>query len=112
MTDPLAKEPKNFSTPLKLAPFVDTADIVTNAALRARIHYVDVAAEQLSVGKTLEKFDASAREAGTAVVPSMGYFGGLYEANHRHNVGPIQNVAPRPTVTMSTGCLLRVSPPS
>jgi short subunit dehydrogenase-like uncharacterized protein len=58
-------------------PFVDTADIVTNAALRARIHYVDVAAEQLSVGKTLEKFDAPARKAGTAVVPSMGYFGGF-----------------------------------
>ena len=28
-------------------PFVDTADIVTNAALRARIHYVDVAADQI-----------------------------------------------------------------
>ena len=48
-------------------PFVDTADIVANAALRARIHYVDVAAEQLSVGKTLEKFDAPARRACTAL---------------------------------------------
>ena len=35
-------------------PFVDTADAVVSAALRAGIHYVDVAAEQVSAGQTLE----------------------------------------------------------
>jgi short subunit dehydrogenase-like uncharacterized protein len=58
-------------------PFVDTADAVASAALRAGIHYVDVAAEQVSVGKTLEKFDEPARQAGVAVVPSMAFFGGF-----------------------------------
>jgi hypothetical protein len=36
-----------------------------------------VAAEQLSIAKTLELFDKPARKAGIAVVPSMAYFGGL-----------------------------------
>lgn len=58
-------------------PFVDTADAVIGAALRGSIHYVDVAAEQLSIAKTLELFDKPARKAGIAVVPSMAYFGGL-----------------------------------
>jgi len=58
-------------------PFVDTAELVVGAALRAGIHYVDVAAEQLSIAKTLERFDEPARKAGVAVVPSMAYFGGL-----------------------------------
>ena len=58
-------------------PFVDTAEPVVGAALRAGIHYVDVAAEQLSIAKTLEHFDEPARKTGVAVVPSMAYFGGL-----------------------------------
>jgi short subunit dehydrogenase-like uncharacterized protein len=58
-------------------PFVDTADAIASAALRAGIHYVDIAAEQVSIGKTLEKFDAPARQAGVAVVPSMAFFGGF-----------------------------------
>src|SRR5580700_4531223 len=58
-------------------PFVDTAEPVVGAALRAAIHYVDVAAEQLSIAKTLERFDEPARKVGVAVVPSMAYFGGL-----------------------------------
>src|SRR6202163_2379094 len=58
-------------------PFIDTAEPVVSAALRAGIHYVDVAAEQLSIAKTLERFDEPARKIGVAVVPSMAYFGGL-----------------------------------
>jgi short subunit dehydrogenase-like uncharacterized protein len=58
-------------------PFVDTAEGVISAALRAGIHYIDVAAEQLSIAKTLERFDEPARKIGVAVVPSMAYFGGL-----------------------------------
>ena len=58
-------------------PFVDTADAVASAALRAGMHYVDVAAEQVSASQTLEKFDEPARQAGVAVIPAMAYFGGL-----------------------------------
>jgi short subunit dehydrogenase-like uncharacterized protein len=58
-------------------PFVDTADATVSAALRAGIHYVDVAAEQISVARTLEQFDKPAHTAGVVVVPSMAYFGGL-----------------------------------
>jgi hypothetical protein len=58
-------------------PFIETAEHIVSAALRAGIHYVDVAAEQLSIAKTLERFDEPARKAGVAVVPSMAYFGGL-----------------------------------
>jgi hypothetical protein len=58
-------------------PFVDTAEAIVSAALRSQIHYIDVAAEQLSITKTLEQFDQPARMAGVAVIPSMAYFGGL-----------------------------------
>ena len=58
-------------------PFIDTADAVAAAALRAGIHYVDVCAEQGSANKTLERFDEPARRAGVAVVPAMAFFGGL-----------------------------------
>ena len=58
-------------------PFVDFAEDVVAAALRARIHYVDVTAEEPSARRTLENFDASAREAGVAVIPSVGFYGAL-----------------------------------
>ncbi len=58
-------------------PFIDTADPVASAALRAKIHYVDVAAEQAPTGKLFEKFDEPARKAGIVVLPSMAFFGGL-----------------------------------
>ncbi len=58
-------------------PFIDTADAIAGAALRAGIHYLDVCAEQASAKKTLETFDANARQAGVAVVPSMAFYGGL-----------------------------------
>jgi short subunit dehydrogenase-like uncharacterized protein len=58
-------------------PFLDTADAVAAAALRAGAHYLDVTAEQPSARATLEKFDAAAREAGVIVIPAMGFYGGL-----------------------------------
>ncbi|HWG66308.1 MAG TPA: saccharopine dehydrogenase, partial [Rhodanobacteraceae bacterium] len=57
-------------------PFLDTAAPVLDAALRARIHYLDVAAEQRAVADTLA-CDADARAAGVAVVPAMAFYGGL-----------------------------------
>jgi short subunit dehydrogenase-like uncharacterized protein len=58
-------------------PFLDTADAVAAAALRAGAHYLDVTAEQASARATLEKFDAAAREAGVIVIPALGFYGGL-----------------------------------
>jgi short subunit dehydrogenase-like uncharacterized protein len=57
-------------------PFLDTAKPVLDAALRARIHYLDVAAEQRAVADTLAR-DADARAAGVAVLPAMAFYGGL-----------------------------------
>jgi short subunit dehydrogenase-like uncharacterized protein len=58
-------------------PFIDTADAIASAALRAEVHYVDVCAEQISASKTLEKFDEPARKAGVTVVPAVAFYGGL-----------------------------------
>lgn len=58
-------------------PFLVTADAVAAAALRAGIHYLDVSAEQPSVRATLDNYDIAAREAGIAVVPAMGFYGGF-----------------------------------
>lgn len=58
-------------------PFLETADAVVAAALRAGIHYLDVSAEQPSARATLDKYDIAAREAGIAVVPAMGFYGGF-----------------------------------
>jgi hypothetical protein len=58
-------------------PFLDTAELVAAAALRAGIHYLDVTAEQPSASDTLARFDAPARGAGVAVIPAMGFYGGL-----------------------------------
>jgi hypothetical protein len=58
-------------------PFADTAAPVVEAAIRAGAHYVDVAAEQAVTMDVLSRFDATARQAGVAVVPSMAFYGGL-----------------------------------
>jgi short subunit dehydrogenase-like uncharacterized protein len=58
-------------------PFLDTAEPLIEAALRTRIHYFDLAAEQGSALATFERFDAPARERGIAIVPAAGFYGGL-----------------------------------
>ncbi|MEO3431981.1 NAD(P)H-binding protein [Inquilinus sp. CAU 1745] len=58
-------------------PFLDTADIVAAAAIRAGAHYFDVTAEQPSASATYERFDRPARDAGVVAVPAMGFFGGF-----------------------------------
>jgi len=57
-------------------PFLDTAAPVLDAALRARIHYLDVAAEQQAVVDTLAR-DVEAKAAGVTVLPAMAFYGGL-----------------------------------
>jgi hypothetical protein len=58
-------------------PFASTAAPVIEAALRARIPYVDVAAEIEANVDTFAQFTDRARAAGVAVVPAMAFFGGL-----------------------------------
>jgi hypothetical protein len=58
-------------------PFLDTAQPVIEAALRAGIHYFDLTAEQGSALATFETFDGPARERGVCVVPAAGFYGGL-----------------------------------
>lgn len=58
-------------------PFLDTASPVIEAALRARIHYLDVTAEQQAALDVFEGFDARARRTGVALVPAVAFYGGL-----------------------------------
>jgi NAD(P)-dependent dehydrogenase (short-subunit alcohol dehydrogenase family) len=58
-------------------PFAETAAPVVEAALRARIPYLDVAAEIEANADTFERFAGAAREAGVLIVPAMAFFGGL-----------------------------------
>ncbi|WP_432945412.1 saccharopine dehydrogenase family protein [Kribbella sp. CA-253562] len=58
-------------------PFALTAGPVVEAALRAGIPYVDVAAEIEANLTTLTEYADRAREAGTIVLPAMAFYGGL-----------------------------------
>jgi NAD(P)-dependent dehydrogenase (short-subunit alcohol dehydrogenase family) len=58
-------------------PFLDTAAPLIEAALRARVHYFDLTAEQQSAISTFEAFDARARERGIVVACAAGFYGGL-----------------------------------
>jgi len=58
-------------------PFATTAAPLIEAALRAGIPYVDVAAEIEANLDTFAHFAERARAAGTVVVPAMAFFGGL-----------------------------------
>ncbi|MFD8597204.1 saccharopine dehydrogenase NADP-binding domain-containing protein [Kitasatospora sp. NPDC059646] len=58
-------------------PFADTAAPLVEAALRAGIPYVDVAAEIEANLDTFARFGPRARAAGVAVVPAMAFFGAL-----------------------------------
>jgi short subunit dehydrogenase-like uncharacterized protein len=58
-------------------PFLDTAEPLVAATLRAHVHYLDVTAEQPSALAIFERFAAPARDAKTVVIPAMGFYGGL-----------------------------------
>ncbi|MFF7637965.1 saccharopine dehydrogenase family protein [Kitasatospora sp. NPDC008050] len=58
-------------------PFATTAAPVIEAALRARIPYLDVAAEIEANADTFAHFADRARAAGVVVVPAMAFYGGL-----------------------------------
>lgn len=58
-------------------PFATTAAPVIEAALRAKIPYVDVAAEIEANADTFAHFAERARAADVTVVPAMAFYGGL-----------------------------------
>src|SRR5262245_39798286 len=58
-------------------PFATTAAPVIEAALRAGIPYVDVAAEIEANVDTFTHFTDRARVAGAVIVPALAFFGGL-----------------------------------
>ncbi len=58
-------------------PFATTAAPVIEAALRAGIPYVDVAAEIEANVDTFAHFGDRARAAGALIVPAMAFYGGL-----------------------------------
>ncbi|MFJ6088125.1 saccharopine dehydrogenase family protein [Streptomyces sp. NPDC092369] len=58
-------------------PFASTSGPVIEAALRASIPYLDVAAELEANLDTFAHYGERARQAGALVVPAMAFFGGL-----------------------------------
>jgi hypothetical protein len=58
-------------------PFATTAAPIIDAALRARIPYLDVAAEIEANIDTFEQYSGRARQADVIVVPAMAFYGGL-----------------------------------
>jgi short subunit dehydrogenase-like uncharacterized protein len=58
-------------------PFVDTAEPVIDAALRAGIPYLDVTAEAAAAAAAFERYADGARAARVPVLPAMAFFGGL-----------------------------------
>jgi len=58
-------------------PFATTAGPVIEAALRAGIPYVDVAAEIEANADTFARYADRARAQGAVIVPAMAFYGGL-----------------------------------
>jgi short subunit dehydrogenase-like uncharacterized protein len=58
-------------------PFAFTAARLIDAALRAGVPYLDVAAEADVVAATMASHGERAQRAGIAVVPAMAFYGGL-----------------------------------
>lgn len=58
-------------------PFLDTASPLVEAALRARVHYLDLTAEQESARQTFERYEKAAQSAGVVILPAVAFYGGL-----------------------------------
>jgi Saccharopine dehydrogenase NADP binding domain len=58
-------------------PFLDTASPVIEAAIRGRIHYLDLTAEQASAAATFKNYAQGSEVAGIVVAPAMAFYGGL-----------------------------------
>lgn len=55
-----------------VGPFVELGDAAVEAALRARVHYIDSSGESAFIERLIAR-DAAARAAGIAMAPAMGF---------------------------------------
>jgi short subunit dehydrogenase-like uncharacterized protein len=58
-------------------PFEPSAKRVASAAIANGAHYLDFTAEQAPVNALFDGLDGTAKEAGVAVLPAAGFYGGL-----------------------------------
>ena len=58
-------------------PFAITASRMIDAAIRARLPYLDIAAEPDVVAATIERHATLALSSGIALAPAIGFYGGL-----------------------------------
>src|SRR5215472_8348125 len=72
-------------------PFLDTAAPIIQAAIRSRIHYLDVAAEQAAVLDVFERFRTEDRANGIVIAPAMAFFGGLGDLMSTVAIGDWEN---------------------
>ncbi len=80
IADPASLDQALLGTSLVIncaGPFLDTAAPVIEAALRARVHYLDVTAEQAVARAAFEKFSDAARTAAVLIMPSVAFYGAL-----------------------------------
>jgi short subunit dehydrogenase-like uncharacterized protein len=88
-------------------PFLDTATPVVEAALRARIHYLDITAEQRAALDVFERHGDAARSAGITVLPGMAFYGGWRTCSPR----PQWMTGSRPTTSISVSRSTVGTPP-
>src|SRR5262245_33692244 len=58
-------------------PFLETAVPMIEAAMGARVHYLDVTAEQPAVRLAFERFADAGQDAGIVIAPAVAFYGGL-----------------------------------
>jgi hypothetical protein len=58
-------------------PFLDTSVPLIESAIRSRIPYLDIAAEQAAVLHVFERFSTDARANGIVIAPALAFFGAL-----------------------------------
>ncbi len=55
-----------------VGPFLELGEVAAQAALRARVHYVDCTGEGAFVERLIARYDERARAAGIAIAPAIG----------------------------------------
>ena len=56
-----------------VGPFIELGETAAEAAVRAKVHYIDSTGESMFIRQLIESFDAPAREAGVAMAPALGF---------------------------------------
>ncbi len=58
-------------------PFLDTSIPLIESAIRSRIPYLDIAAEQAAVVQVFDRFSVDARANEIVIAPALAFYGGL-----------------------------------